>query len=202
MTTQAEVKNPVEAHHGEPVPTRPAFIAFSGDIQPPIYQPLVRLFDELIQQAHDEINVLLTTNGGDIQTGFAIHNFLRSQSVPVVTHNVGNVDSIGNVVFLGGRRRYAAPNARFMFHGVGRMIPANTNINAALAREIVESIRTDENRIADSIESLTQLTRNDINKFFKAMAIKDAAFALKAGIVDAIKTPTIPPGATVRTFPG
>ncbi len=44
----------------------------------------------------------------------------RPEGVPykLITHNVGNVDSIGNVIFLAAEERYACSTSTFMFHGV------------------------------------------------------------------------------------
>ena len=52
----------------------------------------------------------------------------------LITHNVGNVDSIGNVVFLAGTRRYAVPHATFMFHGVGFNAPPNQRLEEAFLK--------------------------------------------------------------------
>ena len=44
---------------------------------------------------------------------------LAAMPFKLATHNVGRVNSIGNVVFLAGEERYAVPHSAFMFHGVG-----------------------------------------------------------------------------------
>lgn len=48
-----------------------------------------------------------------------LYAFLRGVPFDLIVHNVGNVDSIGNAIFLAGQTRYACPQATFMFHGVG-----------------------------------------------------------------------------------
>jgi Clp protease len=56
----------------------------------------------------DNFYVLLKP-GGSIQSGIALYNFLRAIPATVTTHNVGNVDSIGNAVFLAADERLACP---------------------------------------------------------------------------------------------
>jgi len=51
--------------------------------------------------------------------GMNLYNVLRAMPFKLITHNVGNVDSIGNAVFLARAERYACPHSTFMFHGVG-----------------------------------------------------------------------------------
>ena len=45
--------------------------------------------------------------------GMNLYNFLRGLPIRLTTHNVGNVDSIGNAVFLAGEHRYACPHSPF-----------------------------------------------------------------------------------------
>ena len=40
--------------------------------------------------------------------GVAIYTTLRALPLDLTTHNIGNVDSIGNIIFLAGARRYAS----------------------------------------------------------------------------------------------
>ena len=51
--------------------------------------------------------------------GMNLYNVMRAMPFKLITHNVGNVDSIGNAIFLAGVARYACPHSTFMFHGVG-----------------------------------------------------------------------------------
>jgi ATP-dependent protease ClpP protease subunit len=177
----------------------PAYITFSADIQPPMCQPFIGLINELIQQGHDEVHVLMTSPGGSVMIGVALFNMLRALPVTLVTHNVGNIDSVGNVVFLAGDRRYSAPHGTFMFHGVHWGVQA-PQMSGATAREVVANIQADEDRIADIIASRTHLTSEAVKEFFNVAATKDAAFAAEVGIVDEIAEPAIPAGSVIRPF--
>ena len=65
------------------------------------------------------VYLLLSSEVGSVMHGINLYNVLRALPVKLVTHNVGNVDSIGNAIFLAGEERYACQHSTFMFHGVG-----------------------------------------------------------------------------------
>ena len=53
-----------------------------------------------------------------VMNGLNLYNVLRGLPIELVTHKVGNVDSIGNTVLMAGSKRYACQHSTFMFHGV------------------------------------------------------------------------------------
>src|ERR1700693_1950735 len=82
-------------------------------------QQLISTVSQLINQGATSIELLLSTPGGEVSSGLTIYNFLNSIPIPINTHNIGNVDSIGNAMFLAGATRKACKHSTFMFHGVG-----------------------------------------------------------------------------------
>jgi ATP-dependent protease ClpP protease subunit len=48
---------------------------------------------------------MLSSPGGHVMLGMNLYNVLRALPIKLTTHNVGNVDSIGNAVFLAGNPR-------------------------------------------------------------------------------------------------
>lgn len=74
--------------------------------------------------------------------GMNLYNILRAMPFKLVTHNVGNVDSIDNAVFLAGEERYASPHSTFMFHGVAAGFEAG-QVEAKRLRERLDGIKAD-----------------------------------------------------------
>ena len=95
------------------------FLAFSAPITPQTAQTLMLNIAQQIQQGFTTLHLLFSTPGGQVDAGITLHNTLRALPVRLIMHNTGNIDSIGNAVFLAAEERYASPNSRFMFHGVG-----------------------------------------------------------------------------------
>jgi ATP-dependent protease ClpP protease subunit len=180
--------------------TKPAYLNFSSEVQPAIYQPFVNLVNHLIQQGHDEVNILMATNGGAVAVGVALYTMLRALPIRVVTHNVGNVESIGNIIFLAGDDRFAAPNATFMFHGVSCGLTAATQLTVPLLKQVLTSLEADEARIASIVAERSAVTEPMVKGFFRQGETKDAQYALASGLISDIRHPVIPPGSPVHSL--
>ena len=117
----------------------------------------------------------------------------------LVTHNVGNVDSIGNAIFLAGEERYACPHSTFMFHGVA-FTGDGMVFDAKLAKERLDGLLADETRIGSIITDRSNLTTEDVAAFYKEARTMTATEAYAAGLVHGIKDVAIPPGAPVAAL--
>jgi len=95
------------------------FVSFSAKIDPTTSQVLVGACSEMVKKGAEEIYLMLSSPGGTVIDGLMLHNTLRALPVKLITHNMGSVNSIANVIFLAEEIRYACPNTSFMFHGVG-----------------------------------------------------------------------------------
>jgi ATP-dependent Clp protease protease subunit len=152
----------------------------------------------LANQGVAEVQLLLSTPGGVVMNGINLFNVLRALPFKLVTHNVGNVDSIGNVIFLAGENRYAAPHSTFMFHGCAAgTTPGASHFDAKRLREALGNIDADELRIASIVEQRSKLTEAQIGAFFREAHTMNAAEAVGAGIIDEIRDVQIPAGSPV-----
>jgi ATP-dependent Clp protease protease subunit len=68
--------------------------------------------------AEKAIRMLLTTPGGHVDSGFAIHDMIRFIESPVITIGAGWVASIGVPILLAAEKdsRYSLPHTRFLLH--------------------------------------------------------------------------------------
>ena len=107
------------------------YINFFDGIDPIKVNKFIQFTTEVIRQ-HDpsELYFFISSNGGDVDSGFVLYNFLISlqTKLKVTMHNTGTIDSIANVIFVAGQNRFAAPNASFLFHGV------SMNMQGAVSR--------------------------------------------------------------------
>ena len=131
--------------------------------------------------------------------GITLYNFLRSVPFDLTIHNIGNVDSIGNAVFLSANRRYASAHSTFMFHGVGFDKPAARYEEKAL-REMLDGLGNDQRRIASIIAERTAITEDEAAGFFREAQTHTAADARDRGIVNDIREFKLPTGAPVISF--
>ena len=171
------------------------YITFNAPIDSNTVQQLTATCAQLVNQGHDELYFLLSTPGGNVVAGITLYNMLRALPAKIIMHNVGNVDSVGNAVFLAGDERYTCEHAAFMFHGVA--IPTNGNIEEKPARQLVRDILELQFRIGAIVEDRTTIPKSDIGKLFREARTKDAARALADGIVQGVQDVAIPAGAPV-----
>ena len=119
-----------------------------------------------------------------------------AQPCHITTYNIGTVDSIGNVIFQGGRWRVAATASRFMFHGVGFAIQ-QAQFQLKDLRERTSSIENDQALIADILVRHTKMSSRDIKKLFLEAAFLRSVDAQTRGIVDEVADVTLPNGVPV-----
>jgi ATP-dependent protease ClpP protease subunit len=176
------------------------YVSFSAEIIPQTTEALIAATAQCVQQGADEIYLMLSTPGGAVMNGMNLYNVLRAMPVKLSTHNVGNVDSIGNAIFLAGEDRYASPHSTFMFHGVGFDVPSGTRLEQKALREFLDGIAADQTRIGSVIEERTNLNAEQVADLFLEARTKDAAFAASCGIVQEVRDLHIPPGSPIVTL--
>src|SRR5690606_28737551 len=107
----------------------------------------------LSQQSDAPIRMLISSPGGHVESGDAIHDMIRFINAPVTTIGTGWVASAGTHIFLAAEKqhRVCLPNTRFMIHQPGGGAGGQATDIAIQAKEI---LRTRE-RIARTIAKQT-----------------------------------------------
>lgn len=173
-----------------------SYISFSAEISVMTTEHLIAV---LAQQANDGVEhvyLLMSTPGGTVMNGLNLYNVMRSMPFKLTTHNVGNVDSIGNAVFLAGEERYACPHSTFMFHGVGYDVQ-NTRLEQKNLQESLDGLLSDQGRIGNILVERSKLDSTETKDLFREARTKDAAFALDKGLIHDIRDVNIPKGAPI-----
>lgn len=174
------------------------YVSFSAEINVNTTESLIAAMANCANQGVATVYLMLSTPGGSVMHGMTIYNVLRAMPFHLITHNVGNVDSIGNAVFLAGEERYACPHSTFMFHGVGfDQFAGAPRLDEKYLAELTGNLLADQNRIAQVIEERTSLDSAQISPLFREAQTKDAAYAIGAGIVHEVKDVEVPSGAPV-----
>jgi ATP-dependent Clp protease protease subunit len=95
----------------------------------------------MAQESEDPITVLVSSPGGHVESGDAIHDMIRFIRPPVTTVGAGWVASAGTHIFLAAekRRRLCLPNTRFMIHQPGGGAGGPATDIAIQAREILRT---------------------------------------------------------------
>ena len=172
------------------------YVMFQAPIDMKSSQQLIAACTQLVQSGTTELYLCLSTPGGQVMAGLAIYNILRGLPASIITHNVGNINSIGNAIFLAGGRRIACPHSTFMFHGVG-FEPGNARLEEKLLRERLDGLVADQIRIGQIIVDNSTINAREARKFFREARTKNANEALARGIVHEISELGVPRGSPI-----
>jgi len=93
-------------------------VLVSGAIDDKVAEKTIAQILILDAENHDPIRVMITSQGGHVDSGFAIHDVLRFIESPITTIGAGWVASIAVPILFGApkERRYSLPNTRFLLH--------------------------------------------------------------------------------------
>ena len=172
------------------------YISFSAFINEHTTEQLLAVTFDVVNKGCQHVYYLFSTPGGLVANGISLYNTLKGLPIKITMHNVGNVDSIGNAIFLAGKERFACPASTFMFHGVGFDINS-TRFEERQLREKLDNVLSDQRKIGKIIADETSIETDEIEILFREASTKDADFALSKGIVHEIKDVTIPKGANL-----
>jgi ATP-dependent protease ClpP protease subunit len=147
--------------------------------------------------AGDDIYLLISSGGGNVSEGLNIAAFMKSLPVEITTHNIGQTDSIANVIFAAGAKRYATQSSSFLFHGVSMHYERMDFIESQLHEQYKIVKRLREN-IAAVFASYTGLSVADTESLMVSGAtILNSQEALMKLIIHEIRDAAVPPGSKV-----
>jgi ATP-dependent protease ClpP protease subunit len=172
------------------------YVSFSAEINPSTTENLIAVMANCANLKVKKVCLLLSTPGGNVMNGLNLYNILKGMPFELTTHNVGNVDSIGNAVFLAGALRYACARATFMFHGVGFDM-TNVHLEEKDLQERLESLLNDQRRIGAIITDRTKISERDVADLFRQAQTKDANYALTNGIISEVREVNIASGIPI-----
>ena len=173
------------------------YVIFTAEINPTTVERLTGVMVQAAKRNVEEVYLAMSTPGGQIQSGITLYNTLLAMPFPLKVHNVGNVDSIGNVVFLAGQSRYATSTATFMFHGVGFDVKGPLRLEEQFLRDHLDSLLSDQLRMGKIIASRSSLKDDEIAKLFRTQRTVDSTWAKDNGMIEDVRDFSIPPGSPI-----
>lgn len=180
-----------------PVQVETVYVNFTANVDDASTEGLLALLARCHEAKAQTLHLMLATSGGSVMCGMAIYNMLRAYPFRVVTWNLGNVDSIGNIIYLAGDERYAAPHSTFMFHSVSFNAPAAERQELPLLRERLSSIEADNKRLSGIVAERTNLSEEAAAALYGEAKTVDTAEAVGFGLVHEVRQPSIPADAIV-----
>jgi ATP-dependent Clp protease, protease subunit len=117
------------------------FVLVFGEINHAVARATCERLIALAHQSDAPIQVLISSPGGHVESGDAIHDIIRFIKAPVTTIGTGWVASAGTHIFLAAekQRRVCLPNTRFMIHQPGGGAGGQAIDIAIQAKEILRT---------------------------------------------------------------
>src|ERR1043165_3590661 len=125
------------------------FVMIFGEIDDKMAHATCRRLLALAQESDAPITLLVSSPGGHVESGDAIHDMIRFVRAPVNVVGTGWVASAGTHIFLAApkARRVCLPNTRFMIHQPSGGAGGQSTDIAIQAKEILRT----RGRIAQEI---------------------------------------------------
>jgi ATP-dependent Clp protease, protease subunit len=180
-----EAAEPIEAI-AERLAFKSRFVMVFGEITHAVARAACTRLIALAEESDAPISMLISSPGGHVESGDAIHDVIRFVSAKVTTIGTGWVASAGTHIFLAPPKehRVCLPNTRFMIHQPGGGAGGPATDIAIQAKEI---LRTRE-RIAKVISRQTgqslQKVLNDMERDFWLSADEAIQYGLVSRVIE------------------
>lgn len=128
------------------------------------------------------ILLYVTSNGGEVDSGFELIDIILNSKTPVYTVNLGYQYSMGFLIGLAGHKRFATQNAKFLMHDGSNFVYNS----GAKAQDQMEFQRKVESRVKQYILSRSKLTNEEYDSKLRVEWYLFADEAKEKGFVDYI----------------
>ncbi len=128
------------------------------------------------------ILLYVTSNGGEVGAGFELIDVIVNSKTPVYTINLGYQYSMGFLIGLAGRKRYASANAKFLMHDGSNFVWDS----GMKAQDRMDFNRKIESRIKKYVLSRSTVTDEEYDSKLRVEWYLFADEAKEKGFVDYI----------------
>lgn len=159
---------------------------------------LIQAVSEQVGKGVRSLLLAISSPGGNIYWGVTPYNFLRGLGVEIITHNVGQVDSIAGVLYSAGDQRFSVPEGRFILHGVSITFSGtNVSISEKDLRSRLAVLEQERDTIASILATRSGKPLADVNKDMLNEIILTAEEAKEYGLVSEIKAEVFDPSQEI-----
>ncbi len=161
-------------------------IVVSGEINQDLAGRVIAQLTALAALSSDPITLVINSQGGHVESGDTIHDYVRFVEPPVRMLGTGWVASAGALIYVAApvERRFCLPNTRFLLHQPAGGVRGSTSDIAIEAEQILQ-MRDRINRIfaRETGQSVERIER-DTNRNFWLSAEEAVAYGLVGRIVE------------------
>jgi len=162
------------------------FVLVFGEINHQTARATCTRLIALAEESDAPISMLISSPGGHVESGDAIHDVIRFVRSPVTTIGTGWVASAGTHIFIAApkERRVCLPNTRFMIHQPGGGAGGPATDIAIQAKEIIKTRERIAKVIARQTGQDLQKVLSDMERDFWMSADEAIKYGLVSKIIE------------------
>ena len=162
------------------------FVLVFGEIDDKLARLTCERLIALAQESEAPIHVLISSPGGHVESGDAIHDMIRFVRAPVTTIGTGWVASAGTHIFLAPpkERRFCLPNTRFMIHQPAGGAGGQATDIAIQAKEIIKTRERIAQVVAKQTGQKIEKVKNDMERDYWMSAQEAIDYGIVARVIE------------------
>lgn len=142
---------------------------------------------ETLDKEEGDIRIVLNSEGGEEQNGYAIYDCIVSCRNRVVIEGYGKVLSIAAAIFQAGDRRLLSANADYMMHN--GTVDGEPDMKQDTVVELAEQVKKDTQKYYDILVFRSGQPQEIIEEWCKEEKYFNATEAVSAGFADEVIQP-------------
>lgn len=161
------------------------FVLVFGEIDDKLARGVCERLILLAQDSEAPIHMLISSPGGHVESGDAIHDMIRFVRAPVTCIGTGWVASAATHIFLAAprERRVCLPNTRFMIHQPAGGAGGRATDIAIQAKEIIKTRERIAQVIAAETGQKVEKVRADMERDYWMSADEAIAYGIASRVV-------------------
>jgi ATP-dependent Clp protease, protease subunit len=162
------------------------FVLVFGEIDDKMARITCERLIALAQESDAPIHMLISSPGGHVESGDAIHDLVRFVRAPVTTIGTGWVASAGTHIYLAApkERRVCLPNTRFMIHQPAGGAGGRASDIAIQAKEIIKTRERIARVVATQTGQKLDKVLADMERDYWMSADEAVAYGIVARVIE------------------
>lgn len=176
------------------------YINFIAEINDKTSGLLIYLLTEQLRAGANSFRINISSNGGRVFNAVSIHNFLGGlKDVTIHTHNLGQIDSSANLIFLSGHKRTASKASTFYIHPPQMNITGQGVVSFSIdaLKEALNNLRKDQEKIAEIIANKIGKEKQEVITMSNERKPYSSEEAKKLGFIQEIEEFVASPGLPI-----
>jgi ATP-dependent Clp protease protease subunit len=185
-TDESKAPTPERSSLVDQLSFKSRFVLLFGEIDDRLARATCERLIALSQESDAPIHLLISSPGGHVESGDAVHDMIRFVRAPVTTIGTGWVASAGTHVFLAApkQRRVCLPNTRFMIHQPAGGAGGRASDIAIQAKEIIKTRERIARVIARETGHKLEKVLADMERDYWMSADEAVAYGIVSRIVE------------------